>query len=94
MNSTVHTMEINTKNHGSSIPMFAFRGSSINSMWSDWPFMDVLHINAAKHGADWLLPEINSELFGSKNDGRGGGGIDRIEFGGSAFTQSKQDEWS
>jgi hypothetical protein len=50
-----------------------------------------LHIKAAKHGADWLLPDIISELFGSRNEGRGGGGMVRIEFGGSAFTQSKQD---
>lgn len=37
------------------------------------------------------MPEINSELLGSRNEGRGGGGIVRMEFGGSAFTQSKQD---
>lgn len=91
MKRTAHTIEIKTKNHGSSMPMFALRGSSINSIWSDCPLIEDLHINAAKHGADWLFPEINSELFGSRNEGKGGGGIVRMEFGGSAFTQSKQD---
>jgi hypothetical protein len=46
---------------------------------------------AAKH-AELLLPvKTASALFGSKNEGKGGGGIFKIAFGGSAFTHSKHE---
>lgn len=53
------------------------------------------HINVAKHG--WcgvsFWPVMSDDDFGSKNDGKGGGGIDSIMSGGGSITsmQSMQD---
>lgn len=73
-----------TKNQGSSIPRLGLRGSSMYSMWSEFnPPRPGSHIEAAKHGIEWLFPgKIRSELLGSRNEGKGGGGIDNIASGG------------
>lgn len=42
----------------------------------------VSHINAAKQGSESFPVRVASALFGSKNDGNGGGGMDNIVSGG------------
>jgi hypothetical protein len=52
---------------------------------------------AAKHGDEWLLLPLRRsapELFGKRNEGSGGGGIERIASGGCELTQSKHEVWS
>lgn len=84
MKRTTHRVQMSTKNHGSSIPKFGLRGSSMYSIWSEFiPPRAVSHMKAAKQGWEWLLPgRTESELFGSKNEGNGGGGMDNIASGG------------
>lgn len=43
---------------------------------------DGSHINAAKHGWESLPDKATIALRGNKNDGNGGGGIDKILSGG------------
>lgn len=43
---------------------------------------DVSQINAAKHGCESFPVKLAIALRGSKNDGNGGGGMDKIVSGG------------
>uniref|UniRef100_A0A1B0APK0 Uncharacterized protein n=1 Tax=Glossina palpalis gambiensis TaxID=67801 RepID=A0A1B0APK0_9MUSC len=40
------------------------------------------HIKVAKHGCESFVEAAITDVFGNKNDGNGGGGIDNIESGG------------
>lgn len=74
------TSDATTTNNHASLKLFP--GNSIYSSPDCSRDLGESHIWAAKHGCESFCVSAINAVFGTKNDGNGGGGIDTIELGG------------
>lgn len=79
--STPTQDEIKTNSHVFSRPVFV-PVNSTNSMPLSRGCGFGSHINVAKQGCESLFGDSRAAVFGKRNDGKGGGGIDSMESGG------------
>lgn len=79
--------EINTNSHVLAIVMWPpLPANSMNSMPPSRGRGLGSHMKAAKQGCDSFPERATIALRGSRNDGKGGGGIDKIMSGGGPTT--------
>lgn len=80
INKMMPTSDATTTNNHTSLKLFP--GNSIYSSPDCSRDLGESHIWAAKHGCESFCVSAIKAVFGTKNDGNGGGGIDTIELGG------------